>query len=756
MVRIRGQLEKIIFRNEENNYTVAVVKPESELDSVTITGILYSPHPGQMLEMEGEWTEHPRFGTQFQVDRYRIVAPATEEGIRRYLGSGMIPHIGEKMADRIVDAFGTEALDIIEHAIERLTEVEGIGKKRIKIIKEAWKKQKDIREVMLFLQEHHVSTHHGVKIFNTYGKQAIQMVQANPYRLADDIFGIGFKTADRIAQQLGFDDHSLQRAEAGSLYLLRSCIDQGHTCYPEKQLETKCKEEMNIGGDLFQAALRRLIDNNRIISDTSTADKPMLYTKEMFQFETGIAEEMKRLFKNASETSITKTAYCKNVNGVKNTDWKQRVEALINRIAERENLKPSEKQFQAVYNTANQKLSVLTGGPGTGKTTITRMVILLAEHLGWSYLLCAPTGRAAKRLSESTGREAKTIHRLLEYDPKTAQFKRNKSNQLIADLVIIDETSMVDIVLGYHLLAALCDRARVLFIGDTFQLPSIGPGEFLHSLIESSTICVVELSEIFRQAAQSTITINAHRIKTGQFPYTGKDDELADFYFIKQSDSKKIAEMIGMLAAERIPDRFGFHPIKEIKVLTPMHKGSVGTKHLNTLLQETLNSNGEQLDCGVRMFRLGDKVMQIRNNYDKEVFNGDIGTVIALHREKNEISVEFDERIVRYEAYESDELIPAYAISIHKAQGSEYPAVIIPLATEHYILLQRNLLYTAVTRGKQLVVLIGSPKALSIALNRENRGRRYTLLEKRLKRGLTVRSGFSKVVHYESSDRGGG
>jgi exodeoxyribonuclease V alpha subunit len=734
MVRIRGQLEKIIFRNEENNYTVAMVNPESELDSVTITGILYSPNPGQMLEMEGEWTEHPRFGTQFQVDRYRIGVPVTEEGIRRYLGSGMIPHIGEKMADRIVDAFGTEALDIIEHAIERLSEVEGIGKKRIKIITEAWEKQKDIREVMLFLQEHHVSTHHGIKIFNTYGKQAIEMVQANPYRLADDIFGIGFKTADRIAQRLGFDEHSLQRAEAGTLYLLHSCIDQGHTCYPEKQLETKCKEEINIDEDLFQAALRRLIDNNRVIFDTSTVDKPMLYTKEMFKYENGIAEEMHRLSENAFDTGTTKVAYCKNTNGVKNTEWKQTVEVLIERIAQREKLKPSEKQFQAVYNTAAYKLSVLTGGPGTGKTTITRMVILLAEQLGWNYLLCAPTGRAAKRLSESTGREAKTIHRLLEYDPKKAQFKRNKSNHLITDLIIIDETSMVDIVLGYHLLSALCDRARVLFIGDTFQLPSIGPGEFLHSIIESSTICVVELREIFRQAVQSTITINAHRIKTGQFPYTDEDNELTDFYFIKQSNPEKMAEMVAMLALERVPGRFGFHPIKEIQVLTPMHKGAVGTKQLNALLQETLNSNGEQLDCGGQTFRLGDKVMQIRNNYDKEVFNGDIGTVIAMNREKKEMTVEFDERSVSYEAYESDELIPAYAISIHKAQGSEYPAVIIPLATEHYILLQRNLLYTAVTRGKQLVVLIGSPKALSIALKRENRGRRYTLLGKRLKK----------------------
>jgi exodeoxyribonuclease V alpha subunit len=729
MVTITGQLEKIIFRNEENNYTVAVVKPESELDAVTATGTLYSPQPGQVLEMEGEWKDHPRFGTQFQILRYRIAVPATEEGIRRYLGSGMIPNIGEKMADRIVDVFGTQALDIIEQQTERLSEVEGIGKKRIKTIKDAYEKQKDIREVMLFLQEHHVSTHHSVKIFNTYGKKAIQMVQANPYRLADDIFGVGFKTADRIAEQLGFDKQSLQRAEAGTLYLLRTCIEQGHICFPEKQLGVKCTEEMDIDDELFRAARNRLIEKNQIIADTSTEAETMLYTREMFQYETGITEELYRLTEKTA-----KIGACDNEGSEKEAERKKKLKAVINRITERENLKPSKNQFQAVYNSVASKLSVLTGGPGTGKTTITRMVILLAEHLGWSYVLCAPTGRAAKRLSESTGREAKTIHRLLEYDPKKANFKRNKTDRLKTDLIIIDEASMVDVILGYHLLSALCSRARVLFIGDTFQLPSIGPGEFLHSVIESRTLRVVELSDIFRQAAQSMITVNAHRIKTGEIPSTGKDDELTDFYFINQSDSEKMAEMIGVLAGKRIPKRFGFHPIKDIQVLTPMHKGAVGTRRLNTLLQEILNSEGEQLDCGVRTFRLGDKVMQIRNNYEKEVFNGDIGTVLTLDKEKKEIAVGFDDRIVSYEAYESDELLPAYAISIHKAQGSEYPAVIIPLATEHYILLQRNLLYTAVTRGKQLVVLIGSPKALSIALKRENRGRRYTLLDKRLKK----------------------
>lgn len=709
-IELQGQLERITYRNDENHYTIAKMKVAARKNLVTIVGNLVSVTAGEVLRLQGSWENHPKYGEQFKVASYETVTPATVKGIERYLGSGLIKGIGPVMAKRLVNTFGLETLDIIEKNVERLGEVEGIGEKRINMICTAWAGQREVREVMLFLQGHEVSSAYAAKIYRHYGKESIRVVRENPYRLAEDIFGIGFLTADKIAGKLGIPQDSGIRAEAGILYVLRRLSDEGHVYYPQEDLTGESQKILDIAPEIIAAALRNIASEKRVIIEDRA-----VYLSEYHTAEVGAAASLRNIL-NAPKTPFPLDR-----------------DAAIRGVQEELRIALAEKQIQAVRESLGRKLMVITGGPGTGKTTIINAIIRIYRRAGLRVLLAAPTGRAAKRMSEATGCEAKTIHRLLEFSPKDGGFRKNDLERLDADLVIIDETSMVDTVLMHHLLRAVRPETTLILVGDIDQLPSVGAGNVLKDIIDSGNIPTVRLNEIFRQAKESMIIINAHRINSGEFPQTASDREnLQDFYFIELEDPEKVSGMIIHMCRERIPERFGFHPLNDIQVLTPMHRGIVGAFSLNTALQKELNPSAEELHRGGRVFKTGDKVMQVRNNYDKDVFNGDIGRVVSIDREVQEVSVNFDGRAVGYDFADLDEIVLAYAVSVHKSQGSEYPAVVMPLLTQHYLLLQRNLLYTAITRGKKLVVIIGTRKALGIAIRNDRQQLRYTRLKERL------------------------
>jgi len=711
---IQGQLERITFRNQENHFTIAKVKVKGQKDLVTIVGSLFSSSPGEILKLTGCWERHPKFGMQFKFTTYETVTPATLQGIEKYLGSGLIKGIGPVMAKRLVEKFGTETLDIIESDTKRLAEVEGFGEKRIDMIREAWLEQKEVREVMLFLQGHDVSTAYAVRIYRHYGKESISVVKENPYRLAEDIFGIGFRTADSIASKLGIPKDSPLRAEAGILYVLQQMAGNGHVYYPHDELVEECREILGISADAIREAFRSIAARGAIINESGA-----VYLSEFCAAEKGIAEHLKGLSEKERMLFMT--------------DREQAV-AMVQRDM-RITLAPN--QAKAVRESLHAKLLVITGGPGTGKTTIIKAIIKLHEVAGMRMLLGAPTGRAAKRMAEATGHEAKTIHRMLEYSPKdNVGFRRNEENPLEADLIVIDETSMVDTLLMHQLLKAVPKEASLILVGDVDQLPSVGPGNVLRDIIESGQVPCVRLNEIFRQAQESLIIVNAHRINRGESPVVDAgtaEGKGRDFYFMQQEEPEKALQTILELCAEKVRNKFGYDPFRDIQVLTPMHRGVIGASNLNAELQKRLNSSTDELHRGGRIFKPGDKVMQIRNNYDREVFNGDIGRIASIDREAQEVVVDFESKTVPYDFADLDELILAYAISVHKSQGSEYPVVIMPLLTQHYLMLQRNLLYTAVTRGKKLVIIIGTKKALSIALKNNRPQERYTKLRERLK-----------------------
>ncbi|MFH0844591.1 MAG: ATP-dependent RecD-like DNA helicase [Pseudomonadota bacterium] len=718
---LQGQLERITYINEENGYTIAKVKVLGRQDLVTVVGTLMSPTPGEILKMMGEWINHPKYGEQFKIVQYKPMVPASVYGIQKYLGSGLIKGIGPIMARRIVSQFGKETLDIIDHEIEKLAEVTGIGKKRIEMIRKAWEEQKEIREVMLFLQTHGVSSGYATKIFKQYGDRSIEVVRNNPYRLATDIFGIGFVTADRIAEKLGFPKDSELRAEAGLLYILNQLSDDGHVYYPYEQFLKKGEEILDVDREILVkafgtiAAEKRVVieDLNHEMADFKENDKAVYLTK-FHVSETGIAVRMKSLI-NASK-SIRK------IDPHRATEWVQ--EQLSIRLAKR--------QADAIRCACESKVMVITGGPGTGKTTIINAILKIFSRLKVRILMAAPTGRAAKRMSETTGYEARTIHRMLEYSIQKAGFQRNEEKPLDTDLLIVDEASMIDTILMYYLLKAVPPGATLILVGDVNQLPSVGAGNVLRDIIESGAVPVVELNEIFRQAKESLIIVNAHKIINGEVPFPRHTGPRDDFYFIEQEDPDEVVKIILELAKERIPKRFGLDPLDDIQVLTPMHKGTVGASNLNMALQEVLNPGKDALVRGNRSFRVKDRVMQIKNNYDKEVYNGDIGRIAGIDLENQEMIISFDGREVTYDFTELDELVLAYAVSVHKSQGSEYPAVIIPLLTQHYMLLQRNLIYTAVTRGKMLVVMVGTRKALAIGVKNHQTEKRFTYLKYRL------------------------
>ncbi|MEJ2656146.1 MAG: ATP-dependent RecD-like DNA helicase [Desulfobacterales bacterium] len=720
-IELSGQIERITFTNEENGYTIARVKIHGQRDLVTVVGYLMSPTPGEILNMRGEWVTHPKFGEQFKVTEYKTAIPATVFGIQKYLGSGLIKGLGPVIACRIVKKFGEKTLDVIENDIEKLALVEGIGKKRIAMIQNAWEEQKEIRDVMLFLQSHGVSSGYATKIFKQYGNRSVAVVTENPYRLAMDIFGIGFVIADGIAEKLGFPKDSPLRIEAGILYVLHQLSDEGHVFYPYEYLVRKSSETLGVERDGIVNALGSLSINKKIVIedlnesiDEFKENNKGVYLAKFHLCETSIARRLKTL--SAAPKSI------RSINTETALEWVQ--EQLDIRLAK--------NQANAVRCALKNKIMVITGGPGTGKTTIINAILKIYSRLQVKTLLAAPTGRAARRMSETSGHEAKTIHRLLEYSFAKGGFQKNEEKLLSCDLLILDEVSMMDTVLMHHLIKAIPSFATIILVGDVNQLPSVGAGNILNDIIASGAIPVVELKEIFRQARESRIIVNAHKINNGIVPAFGEDVPGNDFYFIQQEDPEKVLEIILELTKERIPKRFALDPVDDIQVLTPMHKGVVGAGNLNAELQKCLNPFQGEITQGNRSFRVNDKVMQIRNNYDKEVFNGDIGRIVGIRQDENEITVLFDGRYVAYEFYELDELVLAYAVSVHKSQGSEYPAVVIPVLAQHYILLQRNLIYTAVTRGRNLVVMVGTQKALAMAINNDKTQKRFTYLSHRL------------------------
>jgi exodeoxyribonuclease V alpha subunit len=721
---LSGQIERITFTNEENGYTVAKVRVPGRQDLVTVVGTLMAPMPGEILAMQGEWATHPAYGEQFKVSQYHTKVPASVYGIRKYLGSGLIKGLGPVMAGRIVDKFGQNTLDIIDQHIERLTEVDGIGQKRIAMIAKAWDDQREIREVMIFLQAQGVSSGYATKIFKQYGDRSIAVVKENPYRLATDVFGIGFVTADRIAEKLGFTRDAAMRVEAGILYILNQLSDEGNVFYPYEPLASKGTEILGVDRAAIVRALRTLAVNQKIVMEdlheslpTSEEIDQAVYLAKFHLCETEIARRIIAL-QNALRS-------IRDIDSLKAIEWVQRQLSIM----------LAEKQIEAVRWAITSKVMVITGGPGTGKTTIINAIIKIFTRLHAKIMLAAPTGRAAKRMGEATGCEAKTIHRLLEYSIQKGGFQRDRDKPLDGDVLIVDEASMIDTVLMHHLLKAVPPAATFILVGDTNQLPSVGAGNVLNDLIASGAVPVVTLDKIFRQAKTSRIIVNAHKINHGIMPSLKANndyDPQNDFYFIEQENPEKVLEIILELNKKRIPQRFGFDPVDEIQVLTPMHKGVVGAANLNHRLQAELNPGEDGVVLGERAFRVNDKVMQIRNDYDKEVFNGDIGRIVEIRPAGREFIVAFEGREVLYDYSDLDEIALAYAVSVHKSQGSEYPAVIIPILTQHYILLQRNLIYTAVTRGKNLVVIVGSRKAMAIGVGNNKTQQRYTRLRARL------------------------
>ena len=704
MLKLRCVVERITYQNPDNGYSVMKVKVKGYDDLVTLVGNLLEVPAGSVLLCEGDWKVDKRYGSQFVCQSWEEVMPATVYGIEKYLGSGLVKGIGPKFAQLIVRQFGLETIDVIETDIDRLYEVPGIGKKRVEKIRESWEKQKDIKNVMLFLQGHGVSTAYAAKIYRQYGKESIDLVKENPYRLADDIWGIGFKTADSIAAKMGYEKNDLRRCQSGLIYTLNQLANEGHVYAEEEQLVKAALELLEADEVPIREALTHMVQTE----DLKLEDEA-IYLPPFYFAEVGTTNRLLALL-HASDQDFTK---------------KMNVQALSKETG----IEYDEVQLQAIEEAIRSKVMVLTGGPGTGKTTTTQGIIAALKHMGLRILLAAPTGRAAKRMSEATGMEAKTIHRLLEFNPKDG-YKRNDENPLEGDALIVDECSMIDIILMNNLMKAIPSSMRVVFVGDIDQLPSVGAGNVLRDIIESEKIPVVRLTRIFRQAQTSRIVMSAHAINQGLFPDTSNGKQ-TDFFFIQQEEPEKVAEEIVNLVKNRLPKAYS-QKVSNIQVLTPMQRGVVGAANLNMALQNALNSSQIALNRGGYSFRQGDRVMQLRNNYDKDVFNGDLGYVESVDMEERTLLVNFEDRLVEYEASELDELTLAYATTIHKSQGSEYPIVVMPVLMTHYVMLQRNLIYTGITRAKKICVLIGTKKALSFAIRNMSVLKRNTKLKERL------------------------
>ena len=704
-----GLVDRVTFHNSENGFCVLRVKARGQRDLITVIGHAAMISAGEFVQASGAWVNDRTHGVQFRASFLKATAPTTVEGIEKYLGSGMIRGIGPVYAKKLVRAFGESVFDIIEQEPGRLREVTGIGPKRAERITAGWADQKVIREIMLFLHSNGVGTSRAVRIYKTYGVDAVRLISENPYRLARDIRGIGFRTADQIAAKLGIEKTAVIRVRAGVSFALTEAMDDGHCGLPEGELVPLTQKLLEVPEDLITTALALEIQEGTVIADDLDGCRCVFLTG-LYRAEREIAERLGALAVGDPPWPP--------INADKAIPW----------VESGTKMALAESQKEAIRVALGAKVLVITGGPGVGKTTLVNSLlkILLAKTVGIE--LCAPTGRAAKRLSESTGRDAKTIHRLLETDPRTGSFRRNEENALDCDLLVVDETSMVDVPLMRALLRALPDRAALLLVGDVDQLPSVGPGQVLADVIASGAMPVVRLTEVFRQAAESRIIVNAHRINPGLMPSL-TPIEGGDFYFVDAADAEEGIQKLLAIVQERIPKRFGFDPIGDIQVLCPMNRGGLGARSLNIELQNALNPPGEiRVERFGWTFCPGDKVMQVENDYDKDVYNGDLGMVSRIDMEESEVSVEFDGREVIYGFGDLDELVLAYATTIHKSQGSEYPAVVIPLSTQHYPMLQRNLVYTGVTRGKRLVVLVGQRKALAIAVKGARARRRWSKL----------------------------
>ncbi len=708
--RLSGSIERVTFHSEQSGFCVLRVQVRGQRDVVTVIGNAAAVSAGEYIEAHGEWVNDRQHGLQFRADRLTVVPPTTLEGIEKYLGSGMVKGIGPHFARQMVRAFGEAVFDVIDRTPERLEELEGIGPKRRQQVVAAWAEQKVIREIMVFLQSHGVGTGRAVRIYKAYGDEAIVKVTENPYRLALDVWGIGFKTADLIAQSLGVPRDSLIRAQAGVRHVLQLWSEQGHCAATPQKLREMAVELLEIPAEIVEQALA-----SEQAAENLILDGDLLYLAPLYRAELGCAAHVQRLLRGPPPWGA--------IDPDRALPW---VEAQTH-------LTLSPSQREAVTVMVRSKVCIITGGPGVGKTTLVNSLLRILRAKRVSVLLAAPTGRAAKRLSETTGVEAKTVHRLLELDPTSFQFKRDAEHPLDTDLLVLDEASMMDTVLMNQLLRAVPDRAALLVVGDVDQLPSVGPGAVLADLIDSGAVPTVRLTEIFRQALSSRIITNAHRINRGEMPQAPEKGEASDFYLIEAADAEDVAAKLYATVTTRIPRRFGLHPIEDVQVLVPMNRGGLGVQAINLELQQRLNPAGEpRVQRFGTTYAVGDKVVQRVNSYEKEVFNGDIGRISAIDLEKHTVTVDFDGRAVPYEVAELDELALAYATSIHKSQGSEYPAVVIPLAMQHYRLLERNLLYTAVTRGKKLVVVIAEPKALRTAVRRHESRRRITRLRERL------------------------
>jgi exodeoxyribonuclease V alpha subunit len=707
---LAGLVERVTYHNAENGFCVLRAKARGHRDVVTVVGHAATIAAGEWITASGEWVNDRTHGQQFKARFLRISPPTSADGIERYLSSGMIRGVGSVYAKKLVRAFGEKVFDVIETTPERLREVDGIGPVRAASILAAWAEQKAVREIMVFLHSHGVGTARAVRIFKTYGADAIQVMTENPYRLARDIRGIGFKTADAIAMKLGIEKTAMVRVRAGISYALTEAMDEGHCGLPTDELVPLAEKLLEVPQPLVSRALDLELHEGNVIADR-VGETPCVFLAGLHRAERTIAERLMRL-----------------ANGTLPWPWIDPDKALP-WVEKHIGLALAESQNAAIRLALMSKVLVMTGGPGVGKTTIVKGILRILAAKGTDLLLCAPTGRAAKRMTEATGFEAKTIHRLLEVDPKSGGFKRGEDNPLDCDLLVIDEASMVDVMLMQALMKAVPDRTALLIVGDIDQLPSVGPGQVLADVISSGAVPVVRLTEVFRQAAQSRIITNAHRINRGSIPDLSPPENQSDFYFVQADDPENAVGRIIELVKTRIPKRFGLDPIRDIQVLCPMNRGGAGARSLNIELQAALNPAGDRkVERFGWTFAPNDKVMQTENDYDKEVYNGDIGTIDKVDPNLGEVVASFDGRFVTYGFGELDRLVPAYAATIHKSQGSEYPAVIIPVLTQHYPMLQRNLLYTGVTRGKRLVVLVGQKKAIAIAVRNVSGRRRWSKL----------------------------
>lgn len=720
MEEVLGHIERITFQNPENGYTIARLQEKGKPDLTTIVGTLPTVQVGETVRCKGTWKNDRQYGFQFLVTSYEVERPSSEEGLKKYLSSGLIKGIGPVFAERIVDYLGAKTLEVIDENPDALLEIEGIGGVRLTRIKQHWDEQKAVRELMIFLQGYEISPTYALKVYKTYGEESMRIISENPYQLARDIWGIGFKTADQTARKMGMAPDANERIDAGISYVLYELSNDGHTCFPVEDFLEKARELLEVEANLVAVRLDEIVKREEVFIGPllwEGAVKAFIWLQLFKVTEAGIARELARMAMTGAAFDVPDAAQA--------IGWAQQTLGLV--------LAPAQRD--AVATALTRKIQIITGGPGTGKSTITKVILFLAHQHTRKILLAAPTGRAAKRMAEITKMDASTIHSLLEFDFSINGFRRNRDNPLDCDLLIVDEASMIDTVLMYNLLKALPDAARLILVGDVDQLPSVGAGAVLQDMITAGTIPVSRLTDIYRQGEGSLIVTNAHRINAGEWPDT-RNRKDGDFFFIEEEDVVKIAETIQELTHTRLPKAYRFAPIDDIQVLCPMNRGDIGARRMNELLQRRLNPSNQPLVKLGRVFHLHDKVMQIRNNYDKNVFNGDIGRIRRIDAVEHEVVIAFDHRDVVYDYSDLDQVVLAYAVTVHKYQGSECPCVILPLHTTHFPMLYRNLLYTGITRGKKMVILIGSKKALGMAIRNDRPVKRFTGLEAALKGDL--------------------